>query len=139
MFNSSRDILNLVLAVCAAGLTVFICWSLYYLIATLRSVYKVIKQIESTIIKVGELTKYLQDKIEAGAQIMEGINDKANNLFHTIKDKLSNTGSYLMIIGEVLKRIFDFMQTKQEKRYEQPEPEVYEEPLRSKTTRNKKK
>lgn len=121
MFDSSRDILNLVLAVCIAGFTVFFCWSLYYLIATLRSVYKVIKQIELTVQKVGDLTQYLQTKIEAGAQAIEGLGDKVNSLFHTLKDKLNNTGSYLMIIGEVLRRIFDFMQAKQERKYEAEE------------------
>jgi len=70
---------------------------------------------------------------------MEGINEKANSLFHNIKDKLNNTGSYLMIIGEVLKHIFDFMQAKQERRYDQPEPERYEEPSRPRTARTKKK
>ncbi|HNX10766.1 MAG TPA: hypothetical protein PKI61_01355 [bacterium] len=136
MFDSSRDILNLVLALCITGFTVFVCWSLYYLIATLRSVYRVIKQVEATIQKVSELTKYIQEKIEAGAQMVEGLNEKVNNLFHTLKDRLNNTGSYLMIIGEVLRRIFDFMQTKQEKKYEREE---YSEPAAPKTSRTRKK
>jgi len=43
--------------------------------------------------------------VESGATVL-------NNLIETIKDKLNNTGSYFMIISEVLKRIFDFMQDK---------------------------
>jgi len=105
MFNTSRDILNLVLAISIAGLSVFICWSLFYLIASLRSVYKVLKDVEETVQKIGDLTRFVRDKVESGASVL-------NNLTETIKDKLNNTGSYFMIISEVLKRIFDFMQEK---------------------------
>jgi uncharacterized protein YoxC len=114
MFNTSRDILNLVLALSIAGFTVFICWSLYYLIASLRSIFRVIKEIEATVEKIGDLTRYIRDKIENTSRFVGDLGDKANDLFKTVKDKLNNTGSYLMIIGEVLKRIFDFMQDRNE-------------------------
>ncbi len=114
MFNTSRDILNIVLAVSIAGLSVFLCWSLYYLIASLRSVYKVLREIEETIQRIGDLTRFIRDKIESGAVVFNGLSEKALDLVQTIKDKLNNTGSYFMIISEVLKRIFDFMQEKKE-------------------------
>lgn len=112
MFNTSRDILNLVLAISIAGLSVFICWALYYLIASLRSVYKAIKEIEVVIQKVGDLTRLIKDKVESGAAVFNHLSEKANDLCQTIKDKLNNTSSYFVIISEVLKRIFDFMQEK---------------------------
>ncbi|PIT94461.1 hypothetical protein COT98_03535 [Candidatus Falkowbacteria bacterium CG10_big_fil_rev_8_21_14_0_10_39_9] len=116
MFNASRDILNLVLSISIAGLSVFICWSLFYLIASLRSVYKVLKEVEATLQKVGDLTRFIRDKVESGATVFNNLSEKANDLTQTIKDKLNNTGSYFMIISEVLKRIFDFMQEKKETR-----------------------
>ncbi len=116
MFNTSRDILNLVLAISIAGLSVFICWSLFYLIASLRSVYKVLREVETTIQKIGDLTRFIRDKIESGAAVFNSLSEKANDLTQTIKDKLNNTGSYFMIISEVLKRIFDFMQERKEEK-----------------------
>ena len=116
MFNTSRDILNLVLSISIAGLSVFICWSLYYLIVSMRSVYKVLREVEELIQKVGDLTRFMKDKIESGAAVFNGLSEKANDLLQTIKDKLNSTGSYFMIISEVLKRIFDFMQEKKEAR-----------------------
>ena len=116
MFNTSRDILNLVLSISIAGLSIFICWSLYYLIVSMRSVYKVLREAEELIQKVGDLTRFMKDKIESGAAVFNGLSEKANDLLKTIKDKLNSTGSYFMIISEVLKRIFDFMQEKKEAR-----------------------
>lgn len=115
MFATSRDILNWLLGVSIFGVAVFICWSLYYLIATMRSVYKVIAQIADAAEKITSLTTLLREKIESGAQIIEGFGEKVNDLFSTIKDKLNNTSSYLMIVGEVLKKIFDFMQDKKDR------------------------
>lgn len=109
MLNTSRDILNLVLAISVAGLSVFICWALYYLIVSIRSVYKVLKEVEDLVQKLGDLTRFMRDKIESGAAVFNNLSEKANDLCQTIKDKLNNTGSYFMIISEVLKRIFDFM------------------------------
>jgi len=116
MFETSRDILNLVLALCIAGFTVFICWMIYYVIATFKSVYKVIKEVGGAIQQVNNLVNFIKDKVEAGSEIVTGFSNKVNDLFATIKDKLNNTGSYLMIIGEILKRMFDFMQDRKDKK-----------------------
>lgn len=115
MFDNSKDILNLVLAVSALGLTFFICWSLWYLIATLKSVYKAIKEIMAAVEKVGELVTMIENKIEAGSKAVENFGGKIDDVFKTVKEKLTHTGSYLMVIGEVLRRIFDFLEKKEDR------------------------
>jgi predicted PurR-regulated permease PerM len=105
MFNTSHDILNLVLSVCILSFTVFLCFALYYLIASVRGIYKTIKQIADVAIKIGDLTNYLKKKVSQG-------NEKINDIFDTVKEKLHNSSSYLMIIGEVLRSIFSFMQNR---------------------------
>jgi uncharacterized protein YoxC len=121
MFNTSRDILNLVLSVCIAGFTVFVCWMIFYVIATFKSVYKVIKDITASVQQISRLVDFIQQKIEAGSEVVTGLGNKVNDLFATIKDKLNNTSSYLVIIGEVLKRMFDFMQERKDNMQEKRE------------------
>jgi len=107
MFSTSRDILNIVLAVCVFSLTVFLCFTLFYLLGALRNIYQAIKEIRKVIIKITEVTNFLEYKIKTGANAVK-------DLTENIKDKLNNSGSYLMIIGELLKRMFDFMQERKE-------------------------
>jgi prophage DNA circulation protein len=121
MFSTSRDILNLVLSICIAGFTVFVCWMIFYVIATFKSVYKVIKDISGAVQQVDNLVNFLREKIESGSEVVTGFGNKVNDLFATIKDKLNNTSSYLVIIGEVLKRMFDFMQERKDGAQERKE------------------
>lgn len=84
----------------------------------MRTVYKVIREVEAVIEKIGDLTRFMKDKVESGAAVFNGLSEKANDLCQTVKDKLNSSGSYFMIISEVLKRIFDFMQEKKEAKVE---------------------
>ena len=79
--------------------------ALYYLIASVRGIYKTIEQIAEVAIKIGDLANYIKKKVSQG-------NEKVNDIFDAIKEKLHNSSSYLMIIGEVLRSIFSFMQNK---------------------------
>ncbi len=77
MLDSSKDILNFVIAFCVLGFTVFICWLLFYFISIIGNVRKVIKIIQDKIEKVDELIDLLREKIEHSATylglIVEGV------------------------------------------------------------------
>jgi len=81
MFETSGDILNLVLMICVAILTFFICWALYYVIATVTK------------------AKRLVDKADRVINSAEG-------LVSTVKSTLSDSGLYLkffnLMAGQVL-------------------------------------
>ncbi|MDD2257955.1 hypothetical protein EOL72_01080 [Candidatus Falkowbacteria bacterium] len=81
MFETSGDILNLVLMVCIAVLTFFICWALYYVIATVSK------------------AKRLVDKADR-------IINNAEGLLSTVKSTLSDSGLYLkffnLMAGQIL-------------------------------------
>ncbi|MCX6794688.1 MAG: hypothetical protein NTY31_01710 [Candidatus Falkowbacteria bacterium] len=91
MFSTSSDILNLVLAVCLALLTFFLCWAIYYFVASVQKIHKLIKRVENGVIKA------------------EGIIDLA-------KDKLKNSATYFMILGEIAKKAMEFVQAKRDKK-----------------------
>jgi uncharacterized protein YoxC len=116
MFETSRDVLNWILSISILGLAVFICWFMYYLVASLRAVYKMIAEVQDMLEKVSNLSNLIKEKIEEGAATFGNLNNKLTELIETVKEKLSHSSSYLMIIGEVLKKIFDFIQMGKEKR-----------------------
>jgi len=91
MFETSRDVLNWVLAASAGALAFFLCWSLYYFIASAQRIFRLIKRVE------------------------EGL-EKAENLIDLIKEKISGSASYLMILGELLKRGVKFAQDRRQRR-----------------------
>ena len=87
MFETSRDILNWVLAASAGALAFFLCWSLYYFIASAQRIFRLIKHVEQGVAK-------------------------AEALLDLINDKISGSASYLMILGEILKRGVEFAKSK---------------------------
>lgn len=91
MFTTSGDVLNLVLAVSVAVLTFFLCWAIYYFVASIQKVYKLIK------------------RIEAGLS-------KAEELLELAREKLKNSSAYFMILGEIAKKAMEFVKDKKERR-----------------------
>jgi hypothetical protein len=87
MAYQSADILNLTLSVCVAALTVFLCFSMYYFIASLKGVYSLIK------------------KVEVGVE-------KAENLLDLAGEKLKNSAAYLTIFGELFKKGIEIVKEK---------------------------
>lgn len=96
MFSTSRDILNLVLSVCVVAFTFFLCWFLYYFIASVRNIHRLIARIETGVTKVEEVVAL-------------------------VKEKLKNSSAYLMILGEIAKKAMEFIQTRRGERREKKE------------------
>ena len=94
MFETSGDILNWILAASSGVLVFFLCWALYYFIASAQRIYRLIKQVETGV-------------------------TKAENLIDLIKEKLSSSASYLAILGELLKRGMEFAKDRRQKNDDQ--------------------
>jgi hypothetical protein len=88
MFTTSADILNIVLAVSIATLTVFLCIAIYYFIASAHLIYSIAKKVELGVTKV-----------EATLDL--------------VRNKLKNSTAYFMILGEVAKQAMKFVKDKQ--------------------------
>ena len=85
MLESSKDLLFIVLAVCAIAFTTFACWLLYYLVAIVKDTYS--------------MTKSLKKKVELIDEILK-----------TIKEKINSTASYIGLIFSGLEKIVDYVQ-----------------------------
>ena len=91
MFSTSLDILNLVLALCIVVLTFFLCWAIYYLVASVRRIHQITKRVEAGIAK-------------------------AEQLLDIAKEKLRNSSAYFMILAEIAKKAMEFVKDRQAKK-----------------------
>ncbi len=83
MLSTSGDILNIILSVCALILTFFIALAIYYLISSIQKVHKVVKMVESGIIKAEEAISLIKEKVKSGS-------------------------AYLMVMTEIAKQAMEF-------------------------------
>ncbi|HKK54191.1 MAG TPA: hypothetical protein VJ926_01600 [Patescibacteria group bacterium] len=114
MFETSGDILNLVIAISVLVFTGFLVWTIYYVLASLRKVYKIVDQLDHGVKKVLETVD-------------------------TIKQKVNKSTSYLYIVGEVAKKVVNLMKDKISKDDEEYDDEDDVSDFREKTKRSRKK
>lgn len=100
--ESSKDILNLVLAFCALWFTAFVCWLLWYVISLLRDVTKVVDEIHEKIGAIDRAVHAAKDKAEtffgsfgaaaAGIKLLSGYlesrKDKASEKARVVAEKI---------------------------------------------------
>lgn len=89
MFETSSDVLNLVLSVCIIALTFFLCWGIYYFVVAVQKWYRITKRIETGV-------------------------DEVEKIIFIVKEKLHGSAAYLFTLGEVAKKVFDFVKEKRE-------------------------
>lgn len=89
MFETSSDVLNLVLAVCIVALTFFLCWGIYYFVVAVQKWYRITKRVEKGVEEVEEI-------------------------IGTVKEKLHGSAAYLLTLGDVAKKVFDFVKDKRD-------------------------
>ncbi|MCX6795449.1 MAG: hypothetical protein NT165_01820 [Candidatus Falkowbacteria bacterium] len=73
MFNTSLDILYLVLSLSALLLTVFLCLALYQFIVSARKINRLASAAEKMAIKGEELISFLHDRIGHGTALVMGL------------------------------------------------------------------
>lgn len=82
MLETSKDILNLSIAISVFGIAAFSCWSIYYFAQILRQGFLAVKNLRERMKKIDEVIKKLHDKIE-------------------------HSTSYLLLIGEGVKKLVE--------------------------------
>ena len=87
MFETSSDVLNLVLSICIIALTFFLCWGIYYFVVAVQKWYRITKKVEIAV-------------------------DEVEGIIYNVKEKLHGSTAYLFTAGEALKKVFEFIQEK---------------------------
>ena len=91
MFETSKDILNLVLAISVVGITVFICWLLYYIIASIRKLHDVVNLFQKTL-------------------------NSANEVVENVKKRLKSSSTHLKLIGMLVQKVAEEVRNKNKSR-----------------------
>jgi predicted PurR-regulated permease PerM len=90
MIETSKDLLYVVLAFSVLWLTIFISWTLYYVIMMLR--------------QTNQLIKNFREKIEKVSQAVE-----------KIREKFDHSSAYLGAIGKAVEKMVEFLGEKKKK------------------------
>ncbi len=91
MLESSKDILNIVIAFSVLWFTLFVTWTIFYVAMILRSAYRASKKLVSVV-------------------------DGVQEVVDTIKEKLHTSAAQVATLVEVGKQVTDYVQEKKKKR-----------------------
>ncbi|MFA6525013.1 MAG: hypothetical protein WCT33_01935 [Patescibacteria group bacterium] len=82
MFDTSKDILFLVIALCVFVVTVFSVWILYYIAQILKSSKEMVEEIKNKVEEFGNILNLLKDKITHSTTmlttVVKGVTDLLN-------------------------------------------------------------
>jgi biopolymer transport protein ExbB/TolQ len=109
MLETSKDILNISIAVAIVVLVIFLCWAIYYLIANLRRINRISKQVERGVIK-------------------------AEDLIDLLKGKIKQSSSYIFVLGRLAEKAIEHFINRKSK----DSPEEREEKEEKRKRRSKK-
>lgn len=89
--NESKDLLYVIISLSVLLLTVFSCWAIYYLARILQQSFQIIKEMRDRLHKVDEIMS-------------------------SLKEKIDHSASYLMLIGEGVKKLVEIMRDRGKKK-----------------------
>ena len=80
MFETSKDILYLVISFCVLWTTVFLCWMFYYVMRLLRNANRVVEEFRVRLQALTEAINYVRGKVEHMSGLMSLVTDGATGL-----------------------------------------------------------
>lgn len=89
--NDNNDLLYIVISIAILGLTFFTCWAIYYLARILQQSFQVVKEMRDRLRKVDEIML-------------------------SLKEKIDHSASYLLLIGEGVKKLVEIIKGMAEKK-----------------------
>ena len=93
MLETSKDLLYIVIAFCVLWLTVFICWSMYYMISMLRTMHQITSGVRDKLDLLDKILKLVKDKLEKGSNHISVIADSVIKLVGLAMEKQGKAAS----------------------------------------------
>lgn len=100
--NDSQSLLYIAISAAVLGLAIFTCWAIYYLVMILKQSSQTIKE--------------MRDRIH-----------KVDTVIDALKEKIEHSASYLMLIGEGVKKLVEIMKGRGEKKKKTKKRETNEQ------------
>ncbi|MBU1036580.1 hypothetical protein KKF32_00915 [Patescibacteria group bacterium] len=87
MLETSKDLLNLVIAFCILWFTVFLCWVIYYFAMILRKINEVMEKVTLTLDAVTDFFKKAKEKMDKTASSVSVLLELGKKIFNIVKEK----------------------------------------------------
>ncbi|MBU0648874.1 hypothetical protein KJ969_02120 [Patescibacteria group bacterium] len=87
MFESTKDILYIVIAFCALWVTIFLCWVIYYVAMILKQAYGMTNEFKERVAGIDEAIRGILEKIEHSSAYLALIADGAKYLIRHFTEK----------------------------------------------------
>lgn len=84
MFETSKDVLYLVISFCVLWTTVFLCWVFYYVMRLLRNTNQIIEEFRVRLQSLTDAINYIRGKVEHMSGLMSLITDGAAGLVKNV-------------------------------------------------------
>jgi len=91
LLNNSQDLLYIAISISVLILAIFTCWAIYYLARILQQSFQTIKEMRDRLHKVDEIMS-------------------------SLKEKIDHSASYLLLIGEGIKKLVEIVKERGEKK-----------------------
>jgi hypothetical protein len=89
--TDSQSLLYIAISIAVLGLAIFACWAIYYLARILQQSFQIVKE--------------MRDRLH-----------KVDTVIDKLKEKIEHSASYLLLIGEGIKKLVEVMKGRGEKK-----------------------
>ncbi len=80
IIQTSRDILNIIIAISILTLTGFFCWLLYYFIASVRNIFQITNDLKKNLDKLKELIEVIKQKIHTAFSFVSFLDESVEKV-----------------------------------------------------------
>lgn len=80
VFESTKDILYLVISFCVLWVTVFLCWTFYYIVRLLRNANQIVEEFRLRLQTLTDTINYIRGKVEHISGLMTLASDGVGGL-----------------------------------------------------------
>jgi len=90
MLDTSKDVLNIVIASCIGAFTIFVCWMLWYVIRVMRQVNSLIDNVKAKIEAIDGILKTIHAKIDHSASALSVLGKGVGQIMEFVKNRREN-------------------------------------------------
>lgn len=87
MFETSKDVLYLVISFCIIWVTIFLCWVFYYLARILKNANQIVEEFRVRLQALSEAVDYIRGRVEQMSSLLTLVTEGASGLLKKVVAK----------------------------------------------------